>query len=154
MTRRYADGTTVSVSSSQSEIRKTLTAYGASGFAFGQDENHYLVMFRAHDRNVRFAVPAPTLDDVALTASRKRRTPTQQQAALVAEEKRLWRCLALAIKAKLEVVQSGIATFEDEFLHATVLPSGRTVGEELAPVVEQAYIEGRMPSELLQIAGS
>ncbi|HMM95354.1 hypothetical protein [Phycicoccus sp.] len=154
MTRRYADGTTVSVSSSQSEIRKTLTAYGATGFAFGQDENRYLVMFRAHDRNVRFAVPAPTLDDVARTPAGKNRTTVQREAALIAEEKRLWRCLALAIKAKLEVVQSGIATFEDEFLHATVLPSGRTVGEEVAPLVEQAYVEGRMPSELLQIVGS
>jgi hypothetical protein len=56
-----------------------------------------------------------------------------------------WRALALAIKAKLEAVESGIATFEEEFMAYIVLPDGQTVGEFLSPQIEAAYSSGRMP---------
>lgn len=156
MTRRYAEGTAVSVSSSQAEIRKTLQAYGVNGgLAFGEDDEKLYVMFRAHDRNVRFLVRIPPKDAVMFThtPSRQRRSPAGAHTARLNEIRRLWRCLNLAIKSKLEVVASGIATFEEEFLHVTVLPSGRTVAEELAPAITAAIESGAMPTTLLQIEG-
>jgi hypothetical protein len=54
----------------------------------------------------------------------------------------------MAIKAKLEVVESGIVSFEDEFAVHMVLPDGSTVGQWLAPQIDEAYRTGRMP-ELL-----
>lgn len=60
------------------------------------------------------------------------------------------RCaLKLVIQAKLEAVEAGITTFEDEFLAHLVLPSGETFGEWAAPQLERAYITGAMPSSLL-----
>lgn len=44
-----------------------------------------------------------------------------------------WRALALVIKAKLEAVGTGIVTFEEEFLAHIVLPSGRTVTQDVTP---------------------
>ena len=38
--------------------------------------------------------------------------------------------------------------FEREFFYDTVLPNGQTVGEYLAPQLEQAYQQGRLPSLL------
>jgi hypothetical protein len=60
----------------------------------------------------------------------------------------------LAIKAKLEVVETGISTFEAEFLPHTVMPDGRTVAEHVMPLVDQAIAAGQMPKTLLAIEGS
>lgn len=59
-----------------------------------------------------------------------------------------WRCLALAIKAKLEAVESGIATFEEEFMSHIILPDGKTVGQFMKPQIEAAYASGTMPKLL------
>ena len=53
--------------------------------------------------------------------------------------------------AKLEVVASGISTFETEFLGNIVLPDGGTVIEWLSPQIEEAYKSGLMP-ERMQLA--
>src|SRR5262245_44396717 len=65
-----------------------------------------------------------------------------------------WRALALAIKAKLEAVESGIATFEEEFLAYVVMPDGQTVGQHVLPNVERAYSTGQMPPLLSAIGGT
>jgi hypothetical protein len=51
----------------------------------------------------------------------KRRTETQAQRAWEQAVRQRWRALVLVIKAKLEAVESGITSFEDEFLAHTVL---------------------------------
>lgn len=56
-----------------------------------------------------------------------------------------WRALNLAVKAKLEAVSSGIASFEEEFLAHIVLPNGKTVGNLLVPQLGRAYLENKMP---------
>ena len=53
------------------------------------------------------------------------------------------------MKAKLEAVDAGISTFEDEFLSATLLPDGHTVGEWAQPQLEHAYSTGLMPGRML-----
>jgi hypothetical protein len=62
--------------------------------------------------------------------------------------------LALAIKAKLEAVESGIATFEEEFLAYVVLPDGQSVGQHVLPNIEQAYVTNKMPPLLPVIGGT
>jgi hypothetical protein len=52
------------------------------------------------------------------------------------------------IKAKLEAVQAGIVTFEEEFLAHILLPSGETVGEWATPQLEDIYEAGGMPEVL------
>lgn len=46
------------------------------------------------------------------------------------EHRRRWRALLLGIKAKLEYVQSGIATFDEEFL-AHIVIDDRTVFDRI-----------------------
>ena len=53
------------------------------------------------------------------------------------------------MKAKLEAVEVGIATFDEEFLAHIVLPNGQQVGEWMVPQIEHAYLEGKMPTALL-----
>lgn len=59
--------------------------------------------------------------------------------------------MALCIKAKLEAVETGISSFEEEFLAYIVLPDGSTVGEWAAPQIEQVYTTGRMPPMMLAL---
>lgn len=74
-------------------------------------------------------------------------------AAYDSEVRRRWRSLALAVKAKLEVVATGISTFESEFLAHIVLSNGATVGESVVGEIQAAYETGTTPPLLLS-AGS
>jgi hypothetical protein len=149
---KYAEGTSVSPERSQAEIQKTLSRYGATAFAFATDDdlNAAAVAFKAHGRQVRFMLPLPVRDhrDFLFTTTGQRRSPAGASTAYQQELRRRWRALAMAIKAKLEVVESGIVSFEDEFAVHMVLPDGSTVGQWLAPQIDEAYRTGRMP-ELL-----
>jgi hypothetical protein len=55
-----------------------------------------------------------------------------------------WRALALVIKAKLEAVESGITTFEDEFLAHIVMPDGKRVADHVKPTIARVYDGGQM----------
>ena len=149
MTGLYADGTSVTPERSQAEIMGLLRKYGASNFAYGEQHGMAIIGFTAHARSVRFTLPLPT-DPAAYrrTPSGRTRDAKAAQAALDAEHRRRWRALALAIKAKLEVVETGISSFEAEFLAHIVLPGGATVGDEVLPKVDQAYLTGAAPTLL------
>lgn len=137
---RYAEGTTVTPESSQTEISGLLRRYGADGFAYGWEADRAMVTFRAHDRQVRFVLTLPTdLAAFSRTPTGRTRDQAAARTALDQEVRRLWRALALAIKAKLEVVESGIASFEDEFLAHIVLPDGSLVGERIQPEIARQY---------------
>lgn len=149
--QRYAAETTVSPERSRGEIESTLARYGATRFIYGWQEDAAVIGFEVHGRRVRFVLPLPRADEFVRSAGRgRRRTPDK---AVEQATRQRWRALALAVKAKLETVEAGIATFEDEFMAYIVLPSGETVGEWMAPQIEQAYQSGRMPPLLPMRAG-
>jgi hypothetical protein len=154
VTRPYATGTTVSPDRSRAELDRLVARYGATGFAVGWEAGHAAVQFRAHDRLVRFAVDIPAAGEpqFAKTARGVVRTPTARREAADAEERRRWRALLLAIKAKFELVETGITTFEEEFAVHVVLPDGRTVGEHLLPAIAAAYENGSTPALLPGVA--
>ena len=133
----YAIKTSVPVDRSQNEIRKILSNYGASSFAYGEQGSLSVILFEMQRRRVKFSLPMPVIPEKGAS-----------QASVKAYEqlcRSRWRCLVLAIKAKLECVESGITTLEQEFLAHIVLPSGETVGDAMAPQISQAYASGKMP---------
>ena len=140
---KFAADTSVSVSASKAEIERIVERYGASQFMSGWDADRVMLAFTMNDRQVRFIVQMPDRTLRQFTHhSRGARTP---EAALKEWEqacRQRWRALALVIKAKLEAVESGISTFEEEFLASIVLPSGKTVGQEAGPAIERAYNTG------------
>jgi hypothetical protein len=143
MSGTYAKGTDVTPDKSRTEIERLLRKYGADGFTSGWDNNKRLsaILFRYHGKMVRFVVAIPSETDPEIRAQhRKGRSPIGHY--VEREERRRWRALALAVKAKLELVASGITTFEDEFLSHIVAPNGQTIGEWIQPHLEQAYLSG------------
>jgi len=146
----YAEKTEVPADRSRGEIERTLERYGATSFAYGWDEGRAMIGFQVADRQIRIIVPLPDPKDQSFRFSESGRQRTQQahKNAFDQEVRRRWRALALVIKAKLEAVETGIATFEQEFMAYVVLPSGQTLGEYLAPQLEETYRTGQMPALL------
>lgn len=161
MTGRYAQNTDVTADRSKAQIESTLIAYGADQFMYGwTDEgtaagpdSAAVVQFRAHGRLIRFVMPMPRRDDPEFTTTSTGKARSDSAAFKAWEQagRSRWRALLLAIKAKLEAVEVGLATFEQEFMAHTVLPDGRTVAEWLGPQLDEAYEHGAMPSTLAEL---
>lgn len=149
----FAAKTTVSSEKSRAEIEQVLARYGASHFMYGSSPQRAVVAFQANGRRIKFDLPMPdpqarefTHAKHARRYSETRRTDAQRVAAWEQACRQRWRALLLVIKAKLEAVQTGITTFEEEFLAHIVLPNGQTVGAEFIPQIGVAYETGRMPA--------
>ena len=148
---RYAEKTSVSVEKSKAEIDKILQRYGASQFISGWDQEMAYIGFYMADRMVKFVLPLPPKDSDEFIRTPGRRTKRTHEKALAAWEqacRQRWRALSLVIKAKLEAVETGITSFEDEFLAHIMLPDGRTAGEFLKPQLDVAYQQKKMPKLL------
>lgn len=152
----YAETTTVPVARSRAEIEALLQKFKCTQFIVGSDSEARtaMVQFKAQNRIIRFIVPLPDPSDKKYTHGMKRgwsvkRTPAQVQTAVDQAERQRWRALMLVIKAKLESVESQIATFEEEFLAHIVMPNDRTVGQLVTPLIAHAYSNGVMPVGLL-----
>lgn len=133
----YATKTSVPIDRSQGEIKKILARYGATGFAYGEQGPLAIVMFEMSGRRIKFILPM--LQPPSKNATQASINTYNQ----VCRSK--WRCLVLAIKAKLECVESGITTLEQEFMAHIVLPNGQTVGQAVLPQIAQSYTDGKMP---------
>ncbi len=133
----YAADTTVSPEKSQYEIKKVLTKYKASAFAFAESKEKAVIQFEMHNRRVKFVLP--------LTIPKKNSWDKISQNQIDQKIRTKWRCLLLVIKAKLESVESQITTFEEEFLAHILLPNGSTVGETVIPEIEASYQNKSMP---------
>jgi hypothetical protein len=145
----YAADTKVPTTRSREEIERTLIRYGATAFSYGWDEGVAVVMFRANERHIRFDLPMPDRSEFARTPeTRAWRSSDGVEKAYEQAVRQRWRALALVVKAKLEAVEAGIVTFEEEFLAHIVLPDGQTAGDWLIPQVADAYESGAMPSLL------
>jgi hypothetical protein len=145
----YASKTVVPIEKSRAEIEKMLTRYKATKFASGWSEHGAVIMFEARGKRVRFELPMPDAKERRFTHDHRGwiRGDAPRAKAYDQECRARWRAMALVIKAKLEAVDSGITTFEDEFLAHIVLPDGRTVSGWLTP--ELAKLDsGRMPPML------
>lgn len=149
---KYAESTSVSASQTRMEIEKTLSRYGATAFAYGTKDNVAQILFELDNRQMRFVLPLPDPNarEFWYTPTRQaKRSQTDAIRAYNQATKQRWRALLLVIKAKLEAVEAGISTVEQEFLNAILLPgTGTTVGEYVTPRLEEAYTTGDVPALL------
>ena len=145
---RFASQTSVSNDRSRAEIKRTLRRYGADTFGYVSEPQRAIVAFQAWGRRVKFELPMPDPDSKEFThtpARSTRRSALQAHDAWEQACRAKWRALNLCVKAKLEAVESGITTFESEFMAHIVLPDGRTVGEHASPMIERAYATRTTP---------
>lgn len=141
---KFASDTTVTAERSMAEIMGVLKKYGAKKYAFVDEAEQIGVAFEMRDRRVRFVLALPKPGEVRVKVNQTNATRVSQSAYEQAIRQK-WRALLLAIRAKLESVESGIETFEEAFLAQLVLPSGETMGQWAVPQIEQAYLGRLMP---------
>lgn len=143
---RFAAHTDVSVEKSRAEIENLITRYGATSTAFMTSPGRSMIMFEAQNRRIVFELPLPEITDdkFARDGRHHKRTPDKRHEVWEQACRQKWRALALVIKAKLEAVESGITTFEDEFLAHILMPDGMTVGKHIKPNIAAAYAGGTM----------
>ncbi len=150
---KYASDTDVSPEASRAEIERTLKRYDATRFGYMWDEGAAIVAFTVKGRQVKFELPLPDRDAPEFFythGGRHGRVGEFSERMYEQAIKQRWRALALVIKAKLEAVETGIVTFEEEFMAHIVLPDGSTVGEWMTPQIEQAYLTAKMPPLMLE----
>jgi hypothetical protein len=149
---KYAQQTQVPVDRSKAEIERLLQRYDATEFAHGWKQDRAVIQFKMQNRYVRFVLPLPTIGEFTKTATGKQRKAGTGAVTHAWEQacRQRWRALALSIKAKLESVESGIEEFESAFMAQVVMPNGKTIEEEIMPMIEQAYATGKMPNLMLR----
>ena len=142
----YAENTGVSTEKSKMELERILRRYGAEEFAQGWDSDKAVILFRMENRRIRFYLPMPDQSSICKTKTgRTRNNPAAIEQAREQATRQRWRALALAIKAKLEAVASGITTFEEEFMAHVVMPNGQNLGAWVVPQIAEAYEKKKMP---------
>jgi hypothetical protein len=124
---KYAAGTKVPADRSRVEVEQTLKRYGATHFGYATMPGVVMLAFESKGRRVRFKVPVPDPEKNPQGHRQK------------------WRAVLLAIKSKLESVDSGIEQFDEAFMAQLVLPDGRTMAEFAMPQIAQSYTSGKMP---------
>jgi len=145
---QYASNTTVSPEKTQNDIKDTLRRYGASRFGIMEEAEKAHVMFEFERLTIQLSVGLPKKEDFNKTdAGRSRKKSAANEAYNQAIRQR-WRALLLAIKAKLEAVESGISTLEKEFLAFVMLPNGESVGDRIIPKIKEVAGTGKMPKLL------
>jgi hypothetical protein len=136
----YATKTDVSVEKSRAEIETTLAKYGATKFAYMTDVDHAVICFAMSGKMVRFHLPLPDRADKVFwfTPARKnKRTDAEAYREWEQACRSKWRALMLCVKAKLEAVECGITSFEQEFLAHIVMHNGQTIGDYAIPRLQE-----------------
>lgn len=131
----YASKSRVPVDRSRSEIERLLAKHGADQFINGWEADRAMIGFRMNGRYVRLTIP--------LKGGRNKEATAQLTRSR-------WRALVLILKAKLEAIEIGVVTFDEEFLANIVMPNNQTIGRQLLPQVDKAYASGKMPTCLLE----
>ena len=144
----YAAGTHVGPEASRMEIERTLARYGATEFIYGARPDQSVIQFKYAKRVIRFNLPLKGWQNFKTTPAGRSRRDGPAQEAWAQDVRCRFRALALVLKAKLEAVESGITTFEEEFLAHVLLPNGQTVYEETRARIATAYETGKVPMML------
>jgi hypothetical protein len=146
---RYAEGTTVAPEKSEADIKTLLRKQRADQIWSGTDDKLGVIVIgftmKAKQIKVRVRLPGDNHEQFR----RWRYDASGRARAREAEIRRLWRALLLTIKARFEVVESGIETFESAWLAHFVMPDGSTMADAAIPALEAMYSTGRMPDSFL-----
>lgn len=152
---KFASDTSVSVEKTRAELETTLRRFGADSFGYMSDRDQAAITFRVNQKIVRFLLPLPSPAEDRFTRHSRGLRDAATSARLWEQACRAsWRALFLVCKAKLVAIESGITTFEQEFLAHIVLPDRRTVIEAALPMIEDAYRTGQQPVFQLALPSS
>ena len=106
------------------------------------------IEFEMKGRRLRFVVryPDPNGKELKYLSPGRLRSTTQAKARWEAEVLRLWCVLLVMIEGKLEAVENGLVSFEEEMLGYIVVPGeNRTIRQLLVPQLDEVYRTRSLP---------
>lgn len=134
---RYAKTTTVPVNKSRSQIQDELERFGVDEFFFGTSKRGQGIGFKYNERVYKMNVPLPERTEGM--------SENQYQQAL----RQRWRVLRMSMKMELEKIESGVISFEDQFLAQMCLPDGSNVSQFMRkPENLELLSKSKMPKML------
>jgi hypothetical protein len=107
----------VEVHRSRYELERVLHKHGAHDVLFVEADANASIQFAMRGHYVQLALPLPDPEEARFThtASGRRRSAAAQERAYEQALREHWRSLVVAVRGKLQSVESGISTFEQEF---------------------------------------
>jgi hypothetical protein len=150
---QFAKQTQVSVEKSQMEIRRILSKYGAGGFLLGEIEGFAMIGFSIANRQIKMTLRLPSPKEKRFVEDSRGYDRADHVARRHWEGacRQQWRALRLLILAKLEAIESGIKTVDEEFLPYIVVKGDTTVADLLVPRIEQMQKSGSLPQGFLML---
>lgn len=150
MAGKFAKDTGVSIERSQEQIKTVLRRYDADGIGTWEERGLAAMQFIIGGLTVHIKVDLPLPDDEEfhVTDTGRERGAVAAHKAYEQAIRQRWRALLLTIQAKLEAVETGISTLEQEFLSYIVMGDGKTVGDHLLPGLKAAAESGNMPLQI------
>ena len=150
---KYASNTSVSPEKSQAEIQNTLRKYGADRFGTMEEKNKAHVMFSYSGLSIQISITLPERSEFETTETGRDRTKSSIEISYNQAIRQRWRALLLAIKAKLEAIECGISTIEEEFMAFIIMPDGMPLSSHILPKLQTMVKTGKMP-KLLSYGGN
>jgi len=144
----YANKTTVSEEKSKHEIESLLMRHGADSFGYMRGKQEIQIMFELNGFSYRLAITIPTVEQFMTTATGRERKVEAAHKEQDQETRRLWRALALWLKAMIVADTDGIVTLKQSLLPFTMLPNGDTFSQYALPQLELLQSNGKMPTLL------
>lgn len=141
VTRRYAEGTKVSVDSSRGELTGILAKHGVQRMGWMGGPEGDELMFELGGGQFRLKIAKPTITEIRSLYP----NAYDEGAKLEAEWRRRWRANVLLLKAKLEFIDSGDTTLDKELLPYRVLADGRTLEEAIGTNGFKMLAAGKTP---------
>jgi hypothetical protein len=150
----YAKDSSVPVTRSRAELQQVLERAKCTSAMVGESGGEAMVAFELQGRVIKMRWPIPKRDADAFvfrpsnSSDRRWWTKNAPGAAdkLHAQAVRTsWRVLILIVKAKLEVIESGLSTVEREFLADLLLPGGQTVHDAMKENIALVYDTQQVP---------
>lgn len=100
-----------------SELERLLLEHNVTIFGYERLEALAVVRFKMHDRKLRLVVTMPDWGDSKYTTTQTgyERSPKARQDLYWKDVRSRWRAMKNLIAAKLDGIDAGITTFDDEF---------------------------------------
>jgi hypothetical protein len=133
VSKRYADGTTVTVESSRGEITGILAKHGVQRMAWATGPEGDQLSFELAGHRFLFRIDKPTPEEVRERDSDQYVYPHNIDWITKANQEwqRRWRANVLLLKAKLEFADGETSTVMRELLPYAMLADGRTVEDAI-----------------------
>lgn len=134
---RYAKSTKVPAKRTKAKIQEILEAYGVEEMFWGTSPRGDGIGFKYNNRVYKRNVTMPKRGEFS----------TQQKYEQAVRQR--WRILYMSLKMKLEEIDDGGVSFEDQFLAMMALPDGSTVSDFMKLPVNVSRLEKAEMPKLL-----